>query len=70
MSSFRGLKRVHLPAGKRKDCAAGCGETLIGSADPLDPQAMAWKDPKGRHFCTRACAAARKRIGQLVVAAI
>lgn len=67
----KNLRRVQLGNGQRKACSAKCGETIIGSNVPLDPGAMAWKDLRGRIFCTRGCAYERKNfLRSLLVAVI
>ena len=65
------LRRVQLKVGQRVSCAAKCGETIIGSNVPFDPLAMAWRDTRGRVFCTRGCAHERKKfLRGLLVAVI
>lgn len=64
------LERVQLPEGTRRDCAGGCGETLIGSNQPFDLMAMGFRDNDGRVFCTRGCAAAKKSFSLKTLASV
>lgn len=66
----KNLRRVQLGSGQRQSCSAKCGETIIGSDDPYDPGAMAWKDLHGRLFCTRGCAFERKNFLRGLMAAV
>lgn len=63
-----GLRRVQLLTGERVTCM--CGDTIVGSDEPFDPMAQAWKDSRGQVFCTRGCAMSRKRAVSILLAAV